>query len=164
MRWEGICWIRFGCIVLLCEYRNAFLWEWGMRIGLGGLWSIFVRVFSCCSRANETKSSVRLHSSDGLHYHSTSETDPHLIFTTCLEPPLSWTQNSDVCRISDISISAYLRTSPSSSISGNGPNGSAGGGNGGGDVNAEMGNQDVCLGALRFVPNLESMVSGQVPR
>jgi hypothetical protein len=54
---------------------------------------------------------------------------------------------SDVSRISDISITAYLRN-----VSPNAPANQ-------GDENANMGNSDLCLGSVRFTPNLESMVS-----
>lgn len=52
---------------------------------------------------------------------------------------------SDVSRISDISITAYLRNvSPNARPDQ-------------GDENANMGNSDLCLGSVRFTPNLESM-------
>jgi hypothetical protein len=57
------------------------------------------------------------------------------------------TTTSDVSRISDISITAYLRN-----VSPNAPANQ-------GDENANMGNSDLCLGSVRFTPNLESMVS-----
>jgi hypothetical protein len=56
---------------------------------------------------------------------------------------------SDVSRISEISITAYLRN-----VSPNAPANQ-------GDENANMGNSDLCLGSVRFTPNLESMVSMQ---
>lgn len=54
----------------------------------------------------------------------------------------------DVSRISDIAVTAYLRTSP------------PGGGGGSGGEGKDMGN-DLCLGGIRFVPDLESGVSAR---
>jgi hypothetical protein len=54
---------------------------------------------------------------------------------------------SDVSRISDISITAYLRNVSPNALANQG------------DENANMGNSDLCLGSVRFTPNLESMVS-----
>ena len=69
----------------------------------------------------------------------------------------------DVSRISDIAVTAYLRQNPPSSSSGDeGQKGSGNGfGNGGavGGPGADMGNSDLCLGTVRFTPDLESLVS-----
>jgi hypothetical protein len=61
--------------------------------------------------------------------------------------------DSDVSRISDISIQAYLRNVspgqknvPTINEDGSEPS------------NADMGNSDLCLGGVRFTPNLESVV------
>lgn len=60
-------------------------------------------------------------------------------------PVWMYSATFDVSRISDISITAYLRNvSPNAAASQ-------------GDENANMGNSDLCLGSLRFTPNLESM-------
>jgi serum/glucocorticoid-regulated kinase 2 len=53
----------------------------------------------------------------------------------------------DVSRISDIAVTAYLRTTPP------GQEGRDG------EKEAEMGNADLCLGGIRFTPDLESSVS-----
>lgn len=54
--------------------------------------------------------------------------------------------HSDVSRISEMSITAYLRNVSPNTASGQG------------DENANMGNSDLCLGSARFTPNLESSV------
>lgn len=53
----------------------------------------------------------------------------------------------DVSRISDIAVTTYLRTAP------------PGGGGGAGGEGKDMGNSDLCLGGIRFTPDLESAVS-----
>jgi serum/glucocorticoid-regulated kinase 2 len=68
----------------------------------------------------------------------------------------------DVSRISEIGLTVYLRTSSPGSTAavGDGENGGSGGqGKGDGE---DMGNGDLCLGGLRFVPDLESGVSVKV--
>lgn len=59
-------------------------------------------------------------------------------------PVWMYSATFDVSRISEISLSAYLRTTPPGSAEKEG---------------ADMGNSDLCLGAIRFTPDLESMVS-----
>ena len=71
-------------------------------------------------------------------------------------PVWMYSATFDVSRISDIAITPYLRqTQPSSSAveDGNGR------GNGNGGAGADMGNSNLCLGTLRFVPDLEANVS-----
>lgn len=60
-------------------------------------------------------------------------------------PVWMYSATFDVSRISEISITAYLRN-----VSPNAPATQ-------GDENANMGNSDLCLGSVRFTPNLESM-------
>lgn len=70
----------------------------------------------------------------------------------------------DVSRISDIAVTAYLRQSQPNSAAGNaaaGNNNGATGNGGGGGGGADMGNSDLCLGGIRFTPDLESNVSQQ---
>lgn len=67
----------------------------------------------------------------------------------------------DVSRISEISVTTYLRTAQPSSSNGTGHEeipGKTGGGGGSGQI-ADMGNSDLSLGGIRFTPDLESMVS-----
>lgn len=76
-------------------------------------------------------------------------------------PTWMYSATFDVSRISDISLQIYLRnTSPALKENGGRgglPSGSDGAGEGGEDSNnAEMGNQDLCLGGIRFTPNFES--------
>jgi serum/glucocorticoid-regulated kinase 2 len=62
-------------------------------------------------------------------------------------PVWMYSATFDVSRISDIAVTAYLRTtSPATSEAKDG---------------ADMGNSDLCLGGVRFTPDLESMVSGR---
>ncbi len=56
--------------------------------------------------------------------------------------------HSDVSRISDISIQAYLRTASPNSAQGQG-----------GANHADMGNADLAVGGVRFTPDLETQVS-----
>ena len=67
----------------------------------------------------------------------------------------------DVSRISEISVTTYLRTAQPSSSNETGRAEApvkAGSGGGSGQI-ADMGNSDLCLGGIRFTPDLESMVS-----
>lgn len=76
-------------------------------------------------------------------------------------PVWMYSATFDVSRISEISVTTYLRTAqPSSAV-----NGEAQTKVGGGSVQgADMGNSDVCLGGIRFTPDLKSMVSRVVRR
>jgi serum/glucocorticoid-regulated kinase 2 len=62
-------------------------------------------------------------------------------------PVWMYSATFDVSRISEISIQTYLRTSQPSST--------------GKEQGAEMGNSDLCLGGLRFTPDLETNVSAR---
>lgn len=79
-------------------------------------------------------------------------------------PVWMYSATFDVSRISDIAITTYLRTAQpgskgSESGSGRGTPG-GGGGQSSGDKGVEdMGNSDLCLGSVRFTPDLESGVS-----
>lgn len=78
-------------------------------------------------------------------------------------PVWMYSATFDVSRISEISVTTYLRTTqPSSSSNGNaGGEGQMKAGVGGGGQGADMGNSDVCLGGIRYTPDLESMVGCQ---
>ena len=66
-------------------------------------------------------------------------------------PVWMYSATFDVSRISDIAVTAYLRTAP--------PGGAgAGAGGKGGEQGADMGNSDLCLGGIRFTPDLQSGV------
>lgn len=60
-------------------------------------------------------------------------------------PVWMYSATFDVSRISDIAVTAYLRTTPP--------------GASGDKEGTEMGNADLCLGGIRFTPDLESSVS-----
>lgn len=62
-------------------------------------------------------------------------------------PVWMYSATFDVSRISDIAVTAYLRTAPPG---GEGTHGEKEG--------TEMGNADLCLGGIRFTPDLESSV------
>jgi serum/glucocorticoid-regulated kinase 2 len=62
-------------------------------------------------------------------------------------PVWMYSATFDVSRISDIAVTTYLRTAPPSGGSGQDKDG------------ADMGNSDLCLGGIRFTPDLESGVS-----
>ena len=75
-------------------------------------------------------------------------------------PVWMYSATFDVSRISEISVTTYLRTAQPSSSTGNGDwQMKAGGAVGGGGQGADMGNSDLSLGGIRFLPDLESMVS-----
>ncbi|KAK1921600.1 kinase-like domain-containing protein [Papiliotrema laurentii] len=59
-------------------------------------------------------------------------------------PVWMYSATFDVSRISDIAVTTYLRTAP------------PGGGGGAGGEGKDMGNSDLCLGGIRFTPDLES--------
>lgn len=62
-------------------------------------------------------------------------------------PVWMYSATFDVSRISDIAVTTYLRTAPPSAGAGEDKSG------------AEMGNSDLCLGGIRFTPDLETGVS-----
>lgn len=62
-------------------------------------------------------------------------------------PVWMYSATFDVSRISDIAVTTYLRTTSP-------------GGQQKGQEGADMGNSDLCLGGIRFVPDLESSVRG----
>ncbi|ORX33926.1 kinase-like domain-containing protein [Kockovaella imperatae] len=69
-------------------------------------------------------------------------------------PVWMYSATFDVSRISDIAVTAYLRQSQPSSRAGEDE--SRGNGYGNGGAGADMGNTDLCLGTVRFTPDLES--------
>ena len=71
-------------------------------------------------------------------------------------PVWMYSATFDVSRISDIAVTAYLRQSQPTRSGDEGKGNGNGNGNGGG---ADMGNSDLCLGTVRFTPDLESLVS-----
>ena len=65
-------------------------------------------------------------------------------------PVWMYSATFDVSRISELAVTTYLRTSPPGST---------------GDQNgSDMGNSDLCLGGIRYTPDLESLVSGSVEK
>ena len=68
-------------------------------------------------------------------------------------PVWMYSATFDVSRISDIAVTTYLRTKQPGHPAGE-KNGAAGEG--------DMGNSDLCLGGIRFVPDLESPVSNRL--
>jgi serum/glucocorticoid-regulated kinase 2 len=76
-------------------------------------------------------------------------------------PVWMYSATGDVSRISEISVTTYLRTAQPSSAAGNGSGNGEGQMKAGGQ-GADMGNSDLCLGGIRFTPDLESMVSHHV--
>ncbi|CAD6571770.1 MAG: hypothetical protein TREMPRED_000366 [Tremellales sp. Tagirdzhanova-0007] len=74
-------------------------------------------------------------------------------------PVWMYSATFDVSRISEISVTTYLRTAQPSSSNETGRAEApvkAGSGGGSGQI-ADMGNSDLCLGGIRFTPDLESM-------
>lgn len=61
-------------------------------------------------------------------------------------PVWMYSATFDVSRISDIAVTTYLRTAPPTAGQGD-------------DKSGEMGNSDLCLGGIRFTPDLETGVS-----
>jgi len=77
-------------------------------------------------------------------------------------PVWMYSATFDVSRISEISVTTYLRTAQPSSSGSVGAASGLGNGEGGlkpgGGDGQDMGNSDLCLGGIRFTPDLESMV------
>lgn len=77
-------------------------------------------------------------------------------------PVWMYSATFDVSRISEIGVTAYLRTQhPGLEAKKDG--GASGNGNGNGGEGQDMGNSDLCLGGIRFTPDLETGVSRPLP-
>ncbi|WVQ98094.1 hypothetical protein IAU59_005216 [Kwoniella sp. CBS 9459] len=72
-------------------------------------------------------------------------------------PVWMYSATFDVSRISEISISAYLRTQQPHHELAMAAAAGSGQSQRGGEEGEDMGNSDLCLGAIRFTPDLESM-------
>ncbi|KAK4687783.1 serum/glucocorticoid-regulated kinase 2, partial [Tremellales sp. Uapishka_1] len=74
-------------------------------------------------------------------------------------PVWMYSATFDVSRISEISVMTYLRTTQPSSAGNGGSEeaGAHGAGSKGAAQGADMGNSDLCLGGIRFTPDLESL-------
>lgn len=71
-----------------------------------------------------------------------------------------YTASFDVSRVSDIGLTAYLRTQhPGLEAKKGESSGSSSGGGGAGGEGQDMGNSDLCMGGVRFTPDLEQGVS-----
>ncbi|KAK8847445.1 hypothetical protein IAR55_005303 [Kwoniella newhampshirensis] len=68
-------------------------------------------------------------------------------------PVWMYSATFDVSRLSEINVTTYLR-SQQPHMEGHASNGSGGGG---GQEGEDMGNSDLCMGGIRFTPNLDSL-------